>query len=449
MPTPEIARARAELRAHCDAEVLDDADGLCVYERNFGGMTSCTPALVVRPRCARDVLKSLRVAAQHDLTITVRGAGHCQSNQALGCGLILDMTELRRGLRVDLERELVEVEAGTTWRQVVDATYPLGLLPRGLTQIVDTTVAGTLSVAGIGGESFWTGPQVDNIAFLDVATLDGEVLRCNAEQHSELFDAVRAGLGQCAVVLAVGYRLRPCASRIETRGLVYRDGARFLQDAAALASQNAYGRFLTSSVASDPFDPTRRSLLLFVGQEECAEREPVFEHHADFELRTQRAPLWDSGGRPGHPFFHVFDAEARLNPWFEKVMSFGDAANALDKLLDARLLSLGSGGAGVRFMRRGAAPAPLFVTPPAELMVGVGVFASFQADDRSAAIASAARSAECFAQIPGKRYLSGYLARTAAEWAEHYGSAWQSFCRSKRRYDPQHRLNPGFVRWPD
>ena len=130
-------------------------------------------------------------------------------------------------------------------------------------------------------------------------------------------------------------------------------------------------------------------------------------------------------------------------------MALDDAMNALDRLLDARSLSLGSGSAGVRFMRRGAVPAPLFVTPPAELLVGVGVFASFGADDRSAATASASQSAECFAQIPGTRFLSGYLTRTAADWAEHYGPAWESFCRCKRRYDPQQRLNAGFVRWPE
>jgi cytokinin dehydrogenase len=454
-----IVRALAELARHCESEVLDDVDTLAAYARNFGRMCACAPALVVRPRSERDLLTALQIALQNGLSITTRGAGHCQSSQSLGAGVLLDMTRLRRVIRVDREQSIVEAEAGATWHQVIDAATPLGLLPVGLSQIVDTTVGGTLSIAGIGAESFRCGPQVDNVAYLDVVTLDGQVRHCARDQHSELFDAVRAGLGQCGVILRVGYSLRPCASRIETRGLVYRDATRFLEDACSLASSAEVGRWLTCSLVSDPFDPSRRALVLFVGQEYGQNAEPVptvRSLQSDFELRIKHGPLWDAGGSPGHPFFQTFAAdqpsgemaENSLNPWVEHLVSLQCANRAVETLLDRDGISLGSGSAGIRFVRRGPNPAPLFIAPPAELLIGIGAFASFAVAQRDHAESSARACAERFEALDGKRHLSGYMARTAAEWAEHYGEAWGSFCQAKRQHDPGDRLNAGFLQWP-
>src|SRR5690606_11460395 len=206
--TPHVA---AELRRYCRGEVLGQGTAaLADYSRDFGSICERVPALVLRPADDMDVVSALRIAAEHEFPITTRGAGHSQSGQGLGSGLVLDMARLDRVLSLRADDSLVEVQGGTSWRQVVDATWRHGLVPIGLTHALDTTVAGTLSVAGVGGESFRCGPQVDNVAYRDIATLEGRVLRCSLSEHRELLDLVRAGLGQCGVILRVGYPLRRC-----------------------------------------------------------------------------------------------------------------------------------------------------------------------------------------------------------------------------------------------
>jgi cytokinin dehydrogenase len=454
-----LARALAELNRQCDCEVRADAETLRGYARNFGGMRECMPQLLVRPRSERDVLAALEVSRHFELPITARGAGHCQADQGLGAGIVLDMTQMHRVIGLNRERGVVDVEAGASWHQLAAATSVFDLLPVGLSHILDTTLGGTLSVGGIGAESFRTGAQVDNIAYLDVATLDGEVRRCSHDREPELFDAVRAGLGQCGIILRVGYAVRPYEKRINVRSLIYRDAQRFLEDVRALADPSAVGRWLACSIAPDPFSPARHTLLLFLGQEH-AEGEhasaPVPQLHAEFELRGRQGPLWEPDGRPGHPFFRFFGDETHgdpaasevLHPWIEHLYPLARAQPPIETLLERREVPLGSGTAAVLIVRRGPHPAPLFVTPAAELSVGVGVFASFGSAQREQAEESARVSAARFGAFEGKRYLSGYLPPTGFGWSEHFGEAWASFCRAKRRHDPGARLNPGILRWP-
>src|SRR5262245_59234494 len=113
-------------------------------------MVRVTPAIVLRPGSVEDIQEALRLAATSNLTVGVRGAGHSQSGQGLGAGLLLDMTSLNRVVHFDASERLIEVEAGILWRNLVDATFASGLLPQALTYALDTTVGGTLSVGGVG-----------------------------------------------------------------------------------------------------------------------------------------------------------------------------------------------------------------------------------------------------------------------------------------------------------
>jgi len=441
------ARALAELGRHFRGRLREEPSDLAEVAGDFGGMVERRPLVALEPASEADVLLALRVAAEYSIPLTTRGAGHSQSGQGLGSGLVLNMTSLAGVLNLDSSSKSVEVLAGTSWQSVVDATSARGLLPVGLTHALDTSVAGTLSVAGVGAESFRVGAQVDNVDALDVALLSGKVVHCSRSDDPELFDAVRAGLGQCGIILRAHYPLRACSPKLRRRTFAYSTAERFLADAHALSDETAVGRWLSCTTKRGPSGGY--VLLLSVGEEAGAPSAPVLA--ADFELRSLESDTWTPNGRPGHGFFRTFaeqraSAVARLNPWVEHLLDWQKASAGLAVLLQSTEL-LSRGDAGMIWVRRGASSAPLFSTPPGPMLAGLGVFPTFGSSERAQAERVLDSYAERMATLGGKRYLSGYFAEMPTSgWVAHYADAWDAFRVAKLRHDPALLLNPDFLR---
>jgi cytokinin dehydrogenase len=64
----------------------------------------------------------------------------------------------------------VDVGGEQLWIDVLNATLKHGLTPLSWTGYLYLTVGGTLSNAGIGGQTFRFGPQISNVLELDVIT---------------------------------------------------------------------------------------------------------------------------------------------------------------------------------------------------------------------------------------------------------------------------------------
>ncbi|WP_242887460.1 FAD-binding protein [Actinomadura litoris] len=194
--------------------------------RDFGGVVERTPARVVRPGSAEEVAAAVREAAAAGLVIVPRGAGHSTYGQSLTGGVCLDMRGLAGVREVGPDRAVVG--AGTTWREVLDATLPLGLAPPVLTDFLDVTVGGTLSSGGVGGASHMHGTQAANVLALDVV-VDGRPVSCSPAVRPEVFDAVRAGLGAHGVITAATLRLVPAPDRVLSCTIPCRDAADLLR----------------------------------------------------------------------------------------------------------------------------------------------------------------------------------------------------------------------------
>ena len=103
----------------------------------------------------------------------------------------------------------VIVDAGATWRDVLAATLPQRLTPPVLANYLDLSVGGTLVIGGVGDTTSRYGMQSDNVLELEVVTGEGRPVRCSPRRNADLFDAVRAGLGQVAVITTATLRLVP------------------------------------------------------------------------------------------------------------------------------------------------------------------------------------------------------------------------------------------------
>ena len=115
----------------------------------------------------------------------------------------------------------VVVDAGATWKNVLNATLKQGLTPPVLTNYLGLSIGGTLAVGGIGGSSSRYGMQTDNVLELDVVTGDGKELTCSATSNPDIFAGVLAGLGQCGVIMRATLGLVRAPERVRRFQLFY------------------------------------------------------------------------------------------------------------------------------------------------------------------------------------------------------------------------------------
>jgi cytokinin dehydrogenase len=209
-------------------------------EGPFGSVSSDFGRLVegrftsqVRPVTIQEVVAEVAAARDRGERVTIRARAHSFGGQAVpDRSRILDVTGLDS---VRVEAATAVCGPGASLRQVVDATLPHGILPRTLTNLLDLTVGGLLSVGGIGPASQVAGPLVANVSSLTVVTSDAAVVTCSRTERRELFDAVLCGLGQCGVIVEAHLELREVLPRIRTFHLLYDDHQAWLEDQTKLA----------------------------------------------------------------------------------------------------------------------------------------------------------------------------------------------------------------------
>jgi cytokinin dehydrogenase len=71
---------------------------------------------------------------------------------------------------VDCPVPYVDAAGGELWIDVLKATLKEGLAPRSWTDYLYLSVGGTLSNAGISGQTFRYGPEISNVLQLEVVT---------------------------------------------------------------------------------------------------------------------------------------------------------------------------------------------------------------------------------------------------------------------------------------
>jgi FAD/FMN-containing dehydrogenase len=205
MTVQELAgRLRGELIRPSDAD-YDAARQL------YNGMIDKRPALIVRCVDLADVIGAVNFAREHSLTLAVRGGGHNGAGLA-SCdgGLVIDLSRMK-GIRVDPAARTVRVEGGCTWGDVDHATHALGLAtPSGF--ISSTGVGGLTLGGGIGYLSRAHGLTLDNLLGVDMVLADGSFVSASADEHADLFWAVRGGGGNFGVVTAFLFKLHPIST---------------------------------------------------------------------------------------------------------------------------------------------------------------------------------------------------------------------------------------------
>lgn len=450
----------SELASEITGQVVTDDSSRDAASTDFGRVITRRPAAVVRPVSAEDVAKTLKFAARHAMSVSTRGSGHSQTGQSLSEHLVLDMSALA-GVRA-AEKDAVVCQAGIRWRSLVEQLAPQGLAPPVLTNNLDVTVGGTLSTGGLGVASWRHGTQADNCLELEVVTGEGEIVRCSPTENQELFDAVRAGMGQFGVMTEAKLRLLQHAPNFRSYYLLYDDLGVLLEDLKMVMTDERFD-FLESWCVPAPVGFKK------IGGQRQAFAQWFFPLHATVECEAGAVPEAAAklAGLKFYKHIHTEDGEmmeffARLDslfaiwkragfweyahPWMECVLPWQTTDLYIAQVLQNLPPQAIAGGHILLWPSRGnVSRVPMFMRPAGDFVMGFGILPSVPPRFLDEALPRLKMASQAAILLGGKRYLSGWIPFDAAQWKAHYGDKWETVLALKKKYDSKGLLNPGFV----
>ena len=176
------------------------------FSADFGQVRRGVPQLVVYAMCEQDIIHTLSVAQAAGIPVKVRGQGHSVNGQSLVDGGILLVNSAAEAQYQLLAGDLVEVSARTRWHLLERALNPRGRSVPVLTDYLDLTVGGTLSVGGFGVRSIGYGAQADQVERIRLILPNGEATWCSQTENPQLFRYSLGGLGQIGIIEKVVMR---------------------------------------------------------------------------------------------------------------------------------------------------------------------------------------------------------------------------------------------------
>ena len=430
--------------------LLDDASRAAAAD-DFGHMVHRQPLAVLRPGSVDDVVKLIKFARRNNIKVAARGQGHSTQGQAqVEAGVVVDMVTLATVHEINPRNALVD--GGTRWLDLLAQTIPQGLTPPTLVDFLELSVGGTLSLGGIGSQSFRFGPNVDNVLELQVVTGKGELVTCSATQNVTLFDAVRSGLGQFGLIVRARVTLIPAPPNARLYHAFYSNLAAFLSDLEKLIDDGRFDTVQGSAVpdgagswlfqlettkyfspGNEPDDAALLSGLFFNPGTQSAQDMTYFDYLnrlAPLVAFLRQIGVWD--------FPH---------PW---VNLFVPAANAEtligDTLAHLTVDDVGQGPILINPFRRALFDAPFFRVPDSRHFF---IFALLRnavppTNERAAQLVADNRTLfERAVALDGKRYPFDSVPMNRHDWQKHYQPLWGAFVSAKGHFDPDGILTPG------
>jgi FAD/FMN-containing dehydrogenase len=479
IPPADFTSAIERLASLLPGRVLFDRATREQFQTDFGRWRYQVPGAVARCRTSEEVAEVVRFCRERKIPIAVRSQGHTQSGQSLTPGVLLDTSAMNAV--VELYEDASELgswadcQAGVVWRDLVVVSTARGLIPPVLTNNLSVTVSGTTSMAGLGVASFRYGAQADNALEIECVTGDGEIRVCSRAREPELFDMVRCGLGQIAVVTRVKTRLRRCAPMVRAYTLVYDDLGRWMDDALVVLDP-ADRTFSTAGGLCTPaplgFKKIGDGLELgrgmigyglwlfpmFLTVEYEPGREPDDERVLARLSPWRRALVQDltvlEFARRMEPMFEAWKLSGyweNPHPWMETTLPWDTAKEYIETML-ANLPpgALGAGGHVLLWpARTDTSQVPLFAHPGGEQVLGWGILGAVPRARLDEMLVQLDLASELSIAYGGKRYLSGYITfDTPEKWRAHFGeAAWARLSAAKRKWDPDSILGSGFVQY--
>jgi FAD/FMN-containing dehydrogenase len=250
------------------------------YEGLRNGIVQAgSPAVVVLPESHADVAAAIRFARDHHLKLTVRSGGHSQSGMSTNDGgMIIDLSCFNAIEVLDSQRHLVRLGAGVRWGEAAKALSEHGLaISSGDTNSVG--VGGLTLGGGIGWLVRKHGLTIDSLEAAEIVTADGRALRVSAQEHPDLFWALRGGGGNFGVVTAFEFRAQPLRTVVGGMAIYDLAESESVLTKWAAAMRSAPEELNSTLVLFPGFGPQVPAqlmvLICYGGEDEAAARQAI------------------------------------------------------------------------------------------------------------------------------------------------------------------------------
>jgi FAD/FMN-containing dehydrogenase len=286
------------LRDRMSGPVLTPQDGQYDEARIlWNGAIDRRPAVIAQPHSASDVSAAVLFAREHELEIAVRGGAHSTPGlSSVDDGLVVDL-RFMRDVTVDPAARRARVGGGATLGDKDAATLAHGLASTGGI-VSHTGVGGITLVGGMGWLTRKAGLALDCLVSAEVVAADGRVLRAAADEHADLFWALRGGGGNFGVVTSFEFDLVELDPTVQF-GLFFwdldhgKDALRLAQDVVATLPDSLNVILAGVNAPPAPFVPEEHRLqpgyaLLLTGFGDPA----GFQGVAD-RIRREVPPLFE------------------------------------------------------------------------------------------------------------------------------------------------------------
>lgn len=174
----------------------------------WNAMIDLRPGAIACCSGPADVQAAVRFAAEEELFPAIRGGGHNAAGLAMvDNGLVIDVSGMK-GIFIEPEAQRALAQTGLTWGEFDRETHLYGLATTG--GLISTTgIAGLTLGGGVGWLIGRCGLVCDNTLNYDVVLADGRLVKANANEHEDLFWALKGGGGNFGVVTSITYRMHP------------------------------------------------------------------------------------------------------------------------------------------------------------------------------------------------------------------------------------------------